>query len=139
MQPGEEARYDERPSADVARQAGERHERGEATWHGMSGSVPVWYHVIGSREERTAALAYSGQPSASVVRVRTGVEEPGEAFGLFGDLWAESAEWYLEPGVEIRYDADSVFDLCALLAVAQLGHARLEFLVPRTDGSFQRL
>ncbi|MFF4055994.1 DUF2786 domain-containing protein [Streptomyces sp. NPDC001668] len=139
VQPGEEAWCDERLSTDVERQAGERHERGDATWHGMAGSVPVWYHVIGSREERAAALAYSGQPSASVVRVRTGVEEPGEAFGLFDDLWAESEEWYPEPGVEIRYDADSVFDLCALLAVAQLGHARLEFIVPRADGSFQRL
>ncbi|MGW4229528.1 DUF2786 domain-containing protein [Streptomyces sp. NPDC004980] len=138
-QPGEDAWRDERLSADVEEQARKRHERGEVTWHGMSGSVPVWYHIIGSREERAAALAYSGQPSASVVRVRTGEEEPGKAFGIFDDLWAESEEWYPEPGIEIRYDADSAFDLCALLAVAQLGHARLELFVPRVDGSFQRL
>ncbi|MFJ3647767.1 DUF2786 domain-containing protein [Streptomyces murinus] len=138
-QPGEEAWRDERLSADVEEQARRRHERGETTWNGMSGSVPVWYHIIGSREEKAAALAYSGQPSASVVRVRTDEEKPGEAFGLFEDLWAESEDWYPEPGIEIGYVADNAFDLCVLLAVAQLGHARLEFLVPRVGGGFQRL
>ncbi|WP_327726719.1 hypothetical protein OG250_04245 [Streptomyces sp. NBC_00487] len=63
---------DERLGADVAQQARERHERGETTWHGMLGTVPVRYRVVTSREERAAAPAYSGKPSTSVVRVRTG-------------------------------------------------------------------
>ncbi|USQ84698.1 DUF2786 domain-containing protein [Streptomyces phaeoluteigriseus] len=140
-QPGEAAWRDDRLSADVEQQARECHERGETTWHGMLGTVPVWYRVVTSREERAAALAYSGKPSASVVRVTTGAATQSlltDLFG-FGGPADEHEDWYPEPGIEIGYAPDSTFDLCALLAVAQLGHARLEFLVPCADGSFQRL
>ncbi|WP_158761526.1 DUF2786 domain-containing protein [Streptomyces sp. NRRL S-146] len=140
-QPGENAWLDERLSADVEQQAREHHDRGETTWHGMLGTVPVWYRVVASREERAAALAYSGKPSTSVVRVRTGTTTQSlltDLFGLRGPE-DEQEEWYPEPGIEIAYDPDRAFDLCALLAVAQLGHARLEFLVRRADGTFQRL
>jgi hypothetical protein len=138
-QPGEEAWRDERLSADVEQQARERHELGETTWHGMLGTVPVWYRIVMSREERAAALAYSGKPSRSVVRVRTGAETQSLLSDLFGGLVDENEEWYPEPGIDIGYTPDSAFDLCALLAVAQLGHARLEFILPRADGRFQRL
>ncbi|MEE1805372.1 DUF2786 domain-containing protein [Streptomyces sp. BE133] len=140
-QPGEESWRDERLSADVEQQARERHELGETTWHGMLGTVPVWYRIVTSREERAAALAYSGKPSTSVVRVRTGAaiqSLSSDLFG-FGGTGDEHEEWYPEPGIEIDYTPDSAFDLCALLAVAQLGHARLEFLMRSADGSFRRL
>ncbi|WP_405968270.1 DUF2786 domain-containing protein [Streptomyces sp. NBC_00015] len=140
-QPGEDSWRDERLGADVEQQARERHDRGETTWHGMLGTVPVWYRVVASREERAAVLAYSGKPSTSVVRVRTGAATQSlltDLFG-FGGPGDEHEEWYPEPGIEINYVPDSAFDLCALLAVAQLGHARLEFLVRRADGSFHRL
>ncbi|MFF4968328.1 DUF2786 domain-containing protein [Streptomyces sp. NPDC001037] len=140
-QPREEAWRDERLSADVEQQARERHEQGETTWHGMLGTVPVWYRLVTSREERAAALAYSGKPSTSVVRVRTGAANQSllnDLFG-FGGPGDEDEEWYPEPGIEIDYAPDSAFDLCALLALAQLGHARLEFLARNSDGSFQRL
>lgn len=139
-QPGEEAWRDERLSADVEQQARARHLLGETTWHGMLGTVPVWYRIVTSREERAAALAYSGKPSTSVVRVRTGA---GVQRNLLSDLFGlpadEHEEWYPEPGIEIEYSPDNAFDLCALLAVTQLGHARLEFLIRGDDGSFQRL
>ncbi|MFJ5271790.1 DUF2786 domain-containing protein [Streptomyces sp. NPDC088358] len=138
-QPGEEAWRDERLSADVEQQVREHHELGETTWHGMLGTVPVWYRIVMSREERAAALAYSGKPSRSVVRVRTGAETQSLLSDLFGGLGDENEEWYPEPGIEIDYTPDSAFDLCALLAVAQLGHARLEFMMPCADGRFQRL
>ncbi|MGZ3119064.1 DUF2786 domain-containing protein [Streptomyces sp. H62] len=140
-QPDGNAWLDERLGADVEQQAREHHERGETTWHGMLGTVPVWYRVVTSREERAAALAYSGKPSTSVVRVRTGTTTQSLLTDLFGFRGPEDEqeEWYLEPGIEIAYDPDRAFDLCALLAVAQLGHARLEFLVRRADGTFQRL
>ncbi|AXE81548.1 hypothetical protein C5746_36555 [Streptomyces atratus] len=140
-QPGEESWRDARLSADVEQQARERHELGETTWHGMLGTVPVWYRIVTSREERAAALAYSGKPSTSVVRVKTGAAPQSlltDLFG-FGGPGDEHEEWYPEPGIEIDYVPDSAFDLCALLAASQLGHARLEFLVRRADGSFQRL
>ncbi|MGW1002018.1 DUF2786 domain-containing protein [Streptomyces sp. NPDC002520] len=140
-QPGEDAWRDERLGADVEQQARERHDLGETTWHGMLGTVPVWYRVVTSREERAAALAYSGKPSASVVRVRTGAATQSlltDLFG-FGGPGDEHEEWYPEPGIVIDYVPDSAFDVCALLAVTQLGHARLEFLVRSADGSFQRL
>ncbi|WP_326574457.1 hypothetical protein OG889_05360 [Streptomyces sp. NBC_00481] len=132
---------DERLGADVEQEARERHERGETTWHGMLGTVPVRYRVVTSREERAAAPAYSGKPSTSVVRVRTGAATHSLLTTLFGfeGPGDEHEERYPEPGIEIGYAPDSAFDLCALLAVAQLGHARLEFLVRRADGSFQRL
>ncbi|MEU7160285.1 DUF2786 domain-containing protein [Streptomyces chrestomyceticus] len=143
VQPDEDAWRDEAPSADVARQAQERRERGETTWQGMRGSVPVWYHIVGSPQEKAAALAYSGRPSASVVRVRTGdddVTAPGLSLfdGLFDEV-DESADWYPAPGIDVPYKSDSAFDLCALLALAQLGHARLEFLTVHSDGSVRTL
>ncbi|MCI4042333.1 DUF2786 domain-containing protein [Streptomyces sp. TRM75563] len=140
-QPGEESWRDEQLSADVEHQARERNELGETTWHGMLGTVPVWYRIITSREERAAALAYSGKPSTSVIRVRTGATTQSllsDLFG-FGGPADEHEEWYPEPGIEVDYAPDRAFDLCALLAVAQLGHARLEFLIPRGDGRFHRL
>ncbi|WP_050503004.1 DUF2786 domain-containing protein [Streptomyces monomycini] len=141
--PDEDAWRDEVPSAGVARLARERRERGETTWQGMRGSVPVWYHIVGSPQEKAAALAYSGRPSASVVRVRTGdddVTAPGPS--LFGGLFDEvdeSADWYPDPGIDVRYEPDSAFDLCALLALAQLGHATLVFLTIHPDGTVRTL
>ncbi|MFI7294478.1 hypothetical protein [Streptomyces sp. NPDC050121] len=75
------------------------------------------------------------------MRVRTGTATQSLLTDLFGfeGLGDEHEEWYPEPGIEIDYAPDSAFDLCALLAVAQRGHARLEFLTRRADGSFQRL
>ncbi|MCX5581978.1 DUF2786 domain-containing protein [Streptomyces erythrochromogenes] len=142
-QPDADAWTDEAVSADVARQARERRERGEATWQGMRGSMPVWYHIVASPQEKAAALAYSGRPSASVVRVRTGGDDvtvPGLSLfeGLF-DETDESADWYPEPGIDVPYDPDSAFDLCALLALAQLGHARLEFLTIHPEGAVRTL
>ncbi|MBP5908862.1 DUF2786 domain-containing protein [Streptomyces scabiei] len=139
-QPGEEGWRDERLSEDVQQQARARHLLGETTWHGMLGTVPVWYRIVTSREERAAALAFSGKPSTPVVRVRTGAGLQRNLLSdLFGPPADEHEEWYPEPGIEIDYAPDSAFDLCALLAVSQLGHARLEFLIRDADGSFQRL
>ncbi|MFJ3659784.1 DUF2786 domain-containing protein [Streptomyces sp. NPDC090119] len=138
-QPGAEAWQDERLSADVERQVREHHELGETTWHGMLGTVPVWYRIVMSREERAAALAYSGKPSRSILRVRTGAATRSLLSDLFGGRSDENEEWYPEPGIEIDYTSDSAFDLCGLLAVAQLGYARLEFIVAGADGRFQRL
>ncbi|UFR01769.1 DUF2786 domain-containing protein [Streptomyces sp. Go40/10] len=140
--------WDDDLGHDLAREARQRHERHETTWQGMLGTIPVWYHIVRSPQERAAALAYSGRPSASVVRVRTGDTEASTGFDLWdAEMWdeetggqdEEAADWYPEPGVVVRcapYDASG---LCALLAVAQLGHARLEFLVPRADGGIGRL
>ncbi|MDR3080665.1 MAG: DUF2786 domain-containing protein [Streptomyces sp.] len=130
--------------AEVDQRAAAVVEQGGTTWHGMEGSLPVWYHVVTSPQERAAAKAYSGAPSASVLRVRTGVESTQASFGLFPmDMWSESDEpgdeWYPEPGIDIHYDSDSAFDLSALLAVARLGYARLEFLSVGADGEVQRL
>ncbi|MFF4387851.1 DUF2786 domain-containing protein [Streptomyces sp. NPDC001552] len=136
---GEELWEDDRLSSEVAEQAREHGSRGELTWHGMRGSVPVWYHVVTSREERAAAIAYSGQPSTSVVRVRTGSEWPAKQASLFDDLWDEEEDWYPKPGIEIHYAEDSAVDACEVLALAQLGHARLEFLIQKPDGGYQRL
>ncbi|MFB7543557.1 DUF2786 domain-containing protein [Streptomyces zaomyceticus] len=143
VQSGEDAWRDEVPSADVTRQARERRERGETTWQGMRGSVPVWYHIVTTPQEKAAALAYSGRPSASVVRVRTGDDDvtvPGLSLfeGLFDEV-DESADWYPDPGIDVPYEPDSAFDLCALLALAQLGHARLKFLAVHSDGSVRTL
>ncbi|MFF0550912.1 DUF2786 domain-containing protein [Streptomyces sp. NPDC004311] len=143
LQPDADAWQDEVPGADVARQARERRGRGEATWQGMRGSMPVWYHIVASPQEKAAALAYSGRPSASVVRVRTGDDDvtvPGPSLfeGLFGEA-DESADWYPDPGIDVPYAPDSALDLCALLALAQLGHARLEFLTVHPDGTVRTL
>ncbi|WP_406185340.1 hypothetical protein [Streptomyces sp. NBC_01006] len=97
-QPDEEEWDDTRLSPDVQRLAREGSRQGEVTWREMSGTVPVWYHIVTSREERAAALAYSGKPTHSVVRVVTGEETPSEPSGLFDDPWAETEEWYPEPG-----------------------------------------
>ncbi|MFD5552656.1 DUF2786 domain-containing protein [Streptomyces sp. NPDC127068] len=105
--------------------------RGRTTWQGMEGSLPVWYHVVTSSQEKAAAKAYSGAPSPSVLRVRTGAEPVPEP--------EPESEWYPEPGIDVSYDGGSAFDLGALLAVARLGYARLEFLTVGADGGVQRL
>ncbi|NEB83299.1 DUF2786 domain-containing protein [Streptomyces anulatus] len=133
---------EEPDEAEVDQRAAELVERGGTTWHGMEGSLPVWYHIVTSPQERAAAKAYSGAPSASVLRVRTGVDPVHEPFDLFpSDTWGtgDESEWYPEPGIDVHYDGDSAFDLGALLAVARLGYARLEFLVLGADGGVQRL
>ncbi|MGW1491641.1 DUF2786 domain-containing protein [Streptomyces sp. NPDC002402] len=124
----------------VVEEAAARLARGELTWHGMCGSVPVWYHVVTSPQERAAALALSGGAS-SAIRVHADVEGPRQ-FDLFHDFFdsdgsdAEKAaeDWYPEPGIEIHYSRHSANDLCELLALDRLGHARLEFLIPETGG-----
>ncbi|MFE9661435.1 DUF2786 domain-containing protein [Streptomyces sp. NPDC005955] len=119
--------------------------RGRTTWHGMAGSLPVWYHVVTSPQERAAAKAYSGAPSPSVLRVRTGTGPAQESSGPVHEGWGGSAEsapepeWYPEPGIDVPYDGGSAFDLGALLAVARLGYARLEFLTVGADGGVRRL
>ncbi|MGA5066376.1 DUF2786 domain-containing protein [Streptomyces exfoliatus] len=135
---------DAQSDADVEQRAADVREQAGTTWHGMDGSLPVWYHIVTSPQEKAAAKAYSGAPSASVLRVRTGVEPAQGSFDLFPlDLWADPAEpeeeWYPEPGIDVHYDGDSAFDLSALLAVARLGYARLEFLTVGADGGVQRL
>ncbi|MFD9716099.1 DUF2786 domain-containing protein [Streptomyces sp. NPDC059076] len=130
------------PNTTMEQRAKERIARSELTWHGMVGSVPVWCHVVTSPQERAAALAYSGVPSKSVVNV---VAESGgrqEILSIQQSLFEvleEQDEWYPEPGIEIRYNDESVVGLCELLAVCRLGHALLEFLTVRADGSVQRL
>ncbi|MFJ5225114.1 DUF2786 domain-containing protein [Streptomyces sp. NPDC088400] len=138
------------PDDEVAREAEARMARGELTWHGMRGSVPVWYHVVTSPQERAAALALSGRASSPAIHVHTDLEVPRQ-FDLFDGLFladgpdrpdgsdgsvteAAPDEWYPEPGIEIRYSRHSATDLCELSALARLGHARLEFLVPEADG-----
>lgn len=142
-QPDETAWQDDDLGYDIAWEARERHERNETTWQAVVGTVPVWYHIVTSRQERAAALAYSGQPSTSVVRVRTGEEEPLVSLDLWDDeTWGqgeEETDWYPEPGITVRYQPYDASGLCSLLAAAQLGHARLEFLVPQADGSMGRL
>lgn len=126
-----------------------RLERGELTWHGMRGSVPVWYHVVTSPQERAAALALSGGVS-SAIRVRTDVHESGPADllrtlfaseGGFDGPDAETAadDWYPDPGIEVHYSRHSATDLCELMALAELGHARLEFLTRDADGGVRPL
>ncbi|WP_370415346.1 DUF2786 domain-containing protein [Streptomyces fradiae] len=143
VQSDEDAWRDDVPSADVAWQARDHRERGETTWQGIRGSVPVWYHIVTSPQEKAAALAYSGRPSASVVRVRTGDDDVTvQGLSLFEGLFDEadeSADWYPDPGIDVPYDPDSAFDLCALLALAHLGHARLEFLTVHSDGAVRTL
>ncbi|MGW1196366.1 DUF2786 domain-containing protein [Streptomyces sp. NPDC002536] len=119
-----------------------RSARGELTWHAMRGSVPVWYHIIGSLQERAAALAFSGAASSSVIRVHADVEAPRQ-FDLFSvdqltghGAFGEPEDWYPEPGIALQYSRHSVTDLCELLVLARLGHARLEFLTPDTRGGF---
>ncbi|WP_328718922.1 DUF2786 domain-containing protein [Streptomyces sp. NBC_00247] len=129
---------------EIDRRAAEFVDQDRTTWHGMDGSLPVWYHIVTSPQERAAAKAYSGRPAASVLRVRTGVEPPASSFDLFpSDAWSASGEpedeWYPEPGIDIHYDGDNAFDLGALLVVARLGYARLEFLAVGADGGVQRL
>ncbi|WP_158713404.1 DUF2786 domain-containing protein [Streptomyces sp. NRRL F-525] len=120
----------------IAEEAAERQARGELTWHAMRGSVPVWYHIVTSPQERAAALAYSGAPSSSVIHVDVDVvlarqESLFEGLGLDGP-----EDWYPEPGIELRYFQHSATDLCELLTLAELGHARLEFVMRGTDGDF---
>ncbi|MHA4774584.1 DUF2786 domain-containing protein [Streptomyces sp. MSC1_001] len=129
---------DAQSDADVEQRAAEVREQGGTTWHGMDGALPVWYHIVTSPQEKAAAKAYSGAPSASVLRVRTGVE-PAQSFDLWVDPAEPEEEWYPEPGIDVHYDGDSAFDLSALLAVARLGYARLEFLTLGADGGVQRL
>lgn len=141
-QPAEDHWDHEVLSTDVTQQAREIVGRGGTTWHGMLGTVPVWYHIVTSPQEKAAALAFSGKPSGSVIRVKADGRILSENSGSFGELWDEpdeSADWYPDPGIEIPYASDRVSDLCSLLAVSQLGHARLEFLLVRPDGTVRRL
>ncbi|MFJ9242927.1 DUF2786 domain-containing protein [Streptomyces sp. NPDC101776] len=125
---------------DVAHQAAEHQARGELTWHVMRGSVPVWYHIVTSPQERAAALAFSGAASASAIRVHADVVVARQGV-LFEELASDEAadgpeDWYPEPGVELRYSRHSATDLCELLTLAELGHARLEFVIRGADGRF---
>lgn len=131
----------------AAEEAAEHHARGELTWHSMRGSVPVWYHIVTSPQERAAALAFSGAaPSAassSVVRVHADVVVARQGV-LFEELGLDETvdgpdDWYPEPGIELRYSRHSATDLCELLTLAELGHARLEFVIRGADGRFALL
>lgn len=120
----------------VAEEATERLVRGELTWHSMRGSVPVWYHIVTSPQERAAALAFSGTASSSAIRVDVDIvlarqESLFEGLGLDGP-----EDWYPEPGIELRYSRHSATDLCELLTLAELGHALLEFVIRGADGRF---
>ncbi|WSA80461.1 DUF2786 domain-containing protein [Streptomyces sp. NBC_01799] len=124
----------------VAEEAAEREARGELTWHAMRGSLPVWYHIVTSPQERAAALAFSGRASSSVTRVDADVVVARQGV-LFEELGGEGAvdepdDWYPEPGIELHYARDSATDLCELLALAELGHARLEFVIRAAGGGF---
>ncbi|RLV09837.1 hypothetical protein CTZ27_00785 [Streptomyces griseocarneus] len=127
----------------TAEEAVARGERGETTWHTMRGSVPVWYHIVGSPQERAAALAFSGAASSRVVRMHAEVDDPPYLNLTFDDLLdgmpGQPQDWYPDPGIELRYSRESVTDLCELLALTRLRHARLEFLVPDTHGGFALL
>lgn len=127
----------------VVLDAAEHWERSELTWHSMRGSVPVWYHIVMSPQERAAARAFSGRVSSAVIRIDAEVPVVPLQFSLFDcdALDAEDApeDWYPEPGIEIRYSGQSPSDLCELLALARLGHARLEFLVRDEGGGFSLL
>ncbi|WP_055613179.1 DUF2786 domain-containing protein [Streptomyces phaeochromogenes] len=123
----------------VAEEAAERQARGELTWHSMRGSVPVWYHIVTSPQERAAALAFSGTASSSAIRVDVDVVLARQGT-LFEGLGLDGPEdWYPEPGIELRYSQHSATDLCELLSLAELGHARLEFVIRGTDGRFELL
>ncbi|MEV4867684.1 DUF2786 domain-containing protein [Streptomyces syringium] len=121
-------------------EAVDRSGRGETTWHTMRGTVPVWCHIVGSPQERAAALAFSGAASSAVVRVYADVGGPRQ-FSLFTDVddADQSQDWYPDPGIEVRYARNNAIDLCELLAMARLGHARLEFLTPDPRGGFALL
>ncbi|MFD8332948.1 DUF2786 domain-containing protein [Streptomyces solisilvae] len=137
--PAASAGAEEALDSRIAQEAGDRTARDELTWHGMRGSVPVWYHIVTSPQERAAALAFSGAATSSAIRIHADVVGP-EQFDLFDVDWPDAPdgpeEWYPEPGIELRYSRHSVTDLCELLALAALGHARLEFLVQGADGDF---
>ncbi|MER7109310.1 DUF2786 domain-containing protein [Streptomyces sp. NPDC000229] len=127
-------------NATVLSEAAQNRLRGVRTWHGMRGSTPVWYHVVASPQERAAALAYSGKPTASVIQVSTGLEDaPGPPVDLFGRPTTQHDEWYPEPGIRVEYAPDRAFDLGALLVLGSLGHARLDFLEAAPDGGFTLL
>src|SRR4051812_22327348 len=120
----------------IAEEAAERQARGELSWHSIRGSVPVWYHIVSSPQERAAALAFSGAASSSAIRVQVDVELARQGT-LFEGLELDGPEdWYPEPGIELRYSWHSATDLCELLTLAALGHARLEFMMRGADGSF---
>jgi len=120
----------------IAEEAAERQARGEVTWHSIRGSVPVWYHIVSSPQERAAALAFSGAASSSAIRVHVDVELARQGT-LFEGLELDGPEdWYPEPGIELRYSRHSATDLCELLTLAELGHARLEFVMRGADGRF---
>ncbi|MET8409444.1 DUF2786 domain-containing protein [Streptomyces sp. NPDC005195] len=124
----------------VVEEADEREARGELTWHAMRGSLPVWYHIVTSPQERAAALAFSGRASSSVIRVDADVVVARQGV-LFEELEGEGAvdepdDWYPQPGVRLQYARDSATDLCELLALAELGHARLEFVIRAAGGGF---
>ncbi|MEV6126309.1 DUF2786 domain-containing protein [Streptomyces violaceusniger] len=122
----------------IVQEARDREARGEFTWHGMRGSVPTWYHIVNSPQERAAALALSGAATSSAIRIDADIVVARQV-SLFDELdWskepAEPEDWYPEPGIALRYSRHSAVDLCELLALAALRHARLEFLIQGADG-----
>ncbi|MFI6699970.1 DUF2786 domain-containing protein [Streptomyces sp. NPDC050509] len=126
----------------IAEEAAERCARGQLTWHAMRGSVPVWYHIVTSPQERAAALALSGGAPSSAIRVDADVTVAFQG-SLFDELGPHGGneqagpdDWYPEPGIEPRYSRRSATDLCELLALTELGHARLEFMTRGADGTF---
>ncbi|MEU2625898.1 DUF2786 domain-containing protein [Kitasatospora sp. NPDC007106] len=125
------------PMSLPALQAPERFGRGEHSWHGADGSLPVWCHIVTTPQERAAAIAFSGAAVPPVVHLAPAAPDWGRD-SLFGHA-ASSEDWYPEPGIRLYYDRGSVRDMCELLVLTRLGHARLDFLVPDAAGSFKLL
>ncbi|MCZ2526212.1 DUF2786 domain-containing protein [Streptomyces sp. HB2AG] len=125
-------------SAALAARAREQTERGELSWRGVRGTLPVWFHVVTSPQERAAALAFSGAALRPVVHIEPAAPDWGGSQSLF-DQFDAPDDWYPEPGIRLRYEQGSARDMCELLVLARLGHARLDFLVPGPSGTFTHL
>lgn len=111
---------------------------GKHTWHSMSGSVPVWRHVVTNPQERAAALAFSGSAPSSVIRVHADDLVESNWLDLTLGEPRPDAEWYPSPGIQLRYASDNAADLCQLLAISESANVRLEFL-EHNGNSFRRL
>ncbi|AXG81289.1 DUF2786 domain-containing protein [Streptomyces paludis] len=119
------------------------------SWRGMRGSLPVWFHVVTTPQERAAALAFTGVAAPPVVHIETdapGAEEPFQFPFDFGENEPDvlpgvldAGEWYPEPGIRLGYGRDDVVALCELLVLGQLGYARLEFLIRDASGALRVL